>query len=128
MKNIAIFLYEDFQILDAAGPTAAFEIAERIAPGSYRFQVLSIEGGAIRSSSGISIESMIADDAKPLDTLIVVGGEGSRRAMQHHESAEYLRACAAAKDTGQRRMWNLRAALHEVRPGLSGLQGSRQAA
>lgn len=33
MKNIAIFLFEDFQILDAPGSTTVFAIAERLAPG-----------------------------------------------------------------------------------------------
>lgn len=94
MKNIAIFLFEDFQILDAAGPTTAFEIAERLAPGSYRLQVLSMQGGAVRSSSSLALDSLRADDAPAMDTLIVVGGNGSRRAMHHHESTAYLRARA----------------------------------
>ncbi|SHF28313.1 transcriptional regulator, AraC family with amidase-like domain [Acidocella aminolytica 101 = DSM 11237] len=94
MKNIAIFLFEDFQILDATGPIAAFEIAERIAPGSYHLKVLSMEGGTVRSSSGITIDSAIADSSQSLDTLIVVGGKGSRQAMHDHESTAYLRARA----------------------------------
>lgn len=92
MKNVAIFLFDDFQILDVAGPTAAFEIAERIKPGSYRFQVLSIKGGSVRSSSGIAIDTTIADDTKSLDTLIVVGGTGTAQAMHHQEVTAYLRA------------------------------------
>lgn len=91
-KHVAIFLYDDFQILDAAGPTAAFEIAERMSPGSYAFHVVSTEGGAIRSSSGIAIDSVRADRTPPLDTLIVVGGNGSRRAMRSESGAAYLRA------------------------------------
>ncbi|WBO61235.1 DJ-1/PfpI family protein [Acidocella sp. MX-AZ03] len=97
MKTIALFLFEDFQILDAAGPTAVFEIAERLAPGSYRLQLISMHGGAVRSSSGLALDSLRADDAPAMDTLIVVGGNGSRRAMHHHENTAYLRS--RARDT-----------------------------
>lgn len=93
-RRVALYLYEAFQILDAAGPSAAFEIAEEMAPGSYRFEVVSSRGGAIRSSSGIAIESAVADPAARIDTLIVVGGDGSRRATQRQDDVAYLRARA----------------------------------
>ncbi|WP_370674092.1 GlxA family transcriptional regulator [Pleomorphomonas sp. PLEO] len=94
-KNIAIFLYEDFQLLDASGPIAAFEIAGRVRPNFYRLTIMSIQGGLVRSSSGASIDSVAADTVAPVDTLIVSGGNGSRTAMQCQDQISYLRGCVA---------------------------------
>ena len=35
-RRVAFLIFPDFQLLDAAGPISAFEIAERYRPGSYR--------------------------------------------------------------------------------------------
>lgn len=94
-KTVGIFLYEDFQLLDATGPITAFEIAGRIRPESYRLAILSIQGGPVRSSSGVSIDSIAAASAAPIDTLLVSGGNGSGDAMQCPRSIAYLRACAS---------------------------------
>lgn len=101
-RSIGIFLYPDFQLLDAAGPVTAFEIAGRFAPDAYRMTVLSIAGGAVRSSSGIAIDTGPVADASPVDTIVVVGGEGSRAAMRcetstgwlHHAAGKARRICS----------------------------------
>ncbi|MCM5560407.1 GlxA family transcriptional regulator [Pleomorphomonas sp. JP5] len=93
-RNIGIFLYKDFQILDASGPITAFEIAERMKPEAYRLTLLSIMGGLVESSSGAAMSSVPVADAAPLDTLIISGGNGSRDAMRCPETIAFLRACA----------------------------------
>lgn len=90
-KNIGIFLYDDFQLLDASGPITAFEIAGRVAPHAYRLTILSITGGPVRSSSGVSIDSVAATTSAPIDTLIVSGGNGCREAMLCREKTSFLR-------------------------------------
>lgn len=94
-RNIGIFLYKDFQLLDAAGPITAFEIAGRVKPDAYRLTLLSITGGPVVSSSGAAMGSVAATKNAPLDTLVVSGGNGSREAMQCPETIAFLRACAA---------------------------------
>ena len=37
-RRIAFLIFPDFQLLDAAGPIAAFEIAGRIRPGAYELK------------------------------------------------------------------------------------------
>lgn len=90
-KNIGIFLYSDFQLLDAAGPITVFEIAGRARPDAYRITILSIEGGPIASSSGASMNTVAVSEAASLDTLIVSGGNGSRDAMRCPETIAFLR-------------------------------------
>lgn len=80
-RQIAILLYPDFQLLDAAGVTAAFEIASAFGGRAYDVMPLSQNGGLIRSSAGIALETVPLAKAGGLDTLIVVGGEGHKLAM-----------------------------------------------
>lgn len=72
-REIAIVVFPGFQLLDAAGPVAVFEMAERFRPGSYAISVLSPEGGIVRSSSGVCLA---AEPMQPrrYDTVIVSGG------------------------------------------------------
>lgn len=93
-RTIGIFLYDDFQLLDASGPVTAFEIAGRMAPDAYRLAILSIGGSPARSSSGIAIETAAVANADAIDTLLVVGGEGSRKAMTCTASTAWLQARA----------------------------------
>lgn len=94
VKSIGILLYPDFQILDAAGPLTAFEIAGIMAGNAYELTVLSLEGGLVRSSSGAAMASVPARKANAPDTLIVVGGKGSRQAMHCPETRIFLQAQA----------------------------------
>lgn len=95
-KTIGIFLYNDFQLLDAAGPITVFEIAGRARPDAYRLTILSIAGGPVASSSGASMNSVAVSEAASLDTLIVSGGNGSRDAMRCPETIAFLRSRAVA--------------------------------
>ncbi|MCR5872871.1 AraC family transcriptional regulator [Phenylobacterium sp. J426] len=75
--HLAILVFPGFQLLDAAGPIAAFEIAERFRPGAYSATVLAPGGGAIESSSGVAFAAEPLD-AGPYDTVLVSGGDGTR--------------------------------------------------
>ncbi len=79
-RTIGILVFPDFQLLDAAGPIAALEVASRLAglPPAYAPLTISATGGAIRSSAGIAVSSIGFAEAPPLDTLIVAGGRGTR--------------------------------------------------
>ena len=78
MRTVGVLIFPDFQLLDAAGPIAAFEIAARYLPGAYAIRVLAKEAGLIESSSGAKMQAEAFDDARGLDTLLVSGGEGTR--------------------------------------------------
>ncbi|HZV10071.1 MAG TPA: GlxA family transcriptional regulator [Novosphingobium sp.] len=96
IRTIGLYLYPDFQILDACGPITSFEIAGRMAGDAYRLVLLSAKGGPIRSSSGVSLETIAVDGALAIDTLIVVGGNGSREAMGDAANMAFLRQAAGA--------------------------------
>ncbi len=94
-RIIGIYLYEDFQLLDACGPITSFEIAGRMAGDAYRLTLLSVTGGPIRSSSGVVLETNSAEGSDPCDTLIIVGGNGSREAMRVEATVTFLRHAAS---------------------------------
>lgn len=90
-RQIGILLYPDFQLLDAAGVTAAFELAGGFGAAPYEMTPLSHHGGLVRSSSGMTIETVPLAAAGSFDTLIVVGGEGHRQAMSCPELLNFIR-------------------------------------
>lgn len=78
-RTVAFFIYEGFQLLDAAGPVGAFEAAvEQNTPAPYRLTVIAPRAGRVRSSSGVEWVAEGMEDAGRIDTLIVSGGAGSR--------------------------------------------------
>jgi transcriptional regulator GlxA family with amidase domain len=97
MRRLDLLIFPDFQILDAAGPIAAFEIAARYAPGAYGIRVVAAGGGLVRSSSGAA---MLAEpigetlDEAAADTVMVAGGDGTRAATDPAALA-WLRAASA---------------------------------
>ena len=99
-RVLAVVAYDDFQLLDLAGPVEVFDVAAKlgVTPG-YERVVVTPSGLPVRSSSGIDVaaDTSLADLAQrrsPLDTLLVVGGLGSRSAAADHEVVDQLTGVA----------------------------------
>jgi transcriptional regulator GlxA family with amidase domain len=95
-RAIAIVIHPGFQLLDAAGPTAAFEIAERLRPGSYDLKLLAPGGGQVESSSGLKLSTEPLAGGE-FDTVIVSGGELVRSMAAFHEIAAWLNQVRARR-------------------------------
>jgi transcriptional regulator GlxA family with amidase domain len=94
-KNIGFLLYPGYQLLDMAGPLCAFEWASRIGGKPlYRIEMVSVRGGSISNSSGISIKTT-ALRRSSFNTLIVVGG--ARWPLKLSEIAAIRSASSKAK-------------------------------
>jgi transcriptional regulator GlxA family with amidase domain len=78
--KLAMLVYPGFQLLDATGPMAAFEVANRFSGGLYDIAMVATDPGLVRSSSGVAVEALPLPDAVSLDTLVVSGGDGARQA------------------------------------------------
>ncbi|MGL4288213.1 MAG: GlxA family transcriptional regulator, partial [Phreatobacter sp.] len=91
-KAIGFLVFPSFQILDLTGPLAVFDAPSRaLAMTPFRLTVLSEHGGLVASSSGLEVMTEAFDD-RPLDTLIVVGGAGTRDAARAAGLLSFLRA------------------------------------
>jgi transcriptional regulator GlxA family with amidase domain len=98
-RRLDVLVFPGFQILDVAGPIAAFEIAERYVPGAYAIAVIAAEPGWVESSSGAALRAEPLPDTAP-DTLLISGGEGTRDAATIAAMLDHVRRTAR----GARRM------------------------
>ncbi|MCH8503621.1 MAG: GlxA family transcriptional regulator [Ectothiorhodospiraceae bacterium] len=94
-RTIDFLLFEDFQLLDAAGPVAAFEIASRIVGGAYRVTPVAVAHGLVRSSSGVKLHAMGCAVRRP-HTLGVVGGQGVGAAARSADLIAFVQGVAGA--------------------------------
>jgi transcriptional regulator GlxA family with amidase domain len=93
-RRIAFLVFPQFQILDATGPIAAFEIAERYRPGTYALRIVAANPGPVASSSGACLQAAPLGRADAVDTLIVAGGEGTRAAAFCSKTRKFVLTCA----------------------------------
>jgi len=89
-RRVDVLIFPGFQILDAAGPIAAFEIAGRLVPGAYEIHVIAAEPGWVESSSGAAWRAEALPAEAP-DTLIVAGGQGTQDAATLERLAPHVR-------------------------------------
>jgi len=93
-RRIAFLIFDGFQILDAAGPIAVFEIAGCYCEGSYALEVIVAERGLISSSANAAIAASACHPGASYDTLIVAGGDGTRTAFQDERILKFVRRAA----------------------------------
>jgi transcriptional regulator GlxA family with amidase domain len=94
-RRVAFLIFDEFQLLDAAGPISAFEIAARYEPGAYESRVLAPHAGAVHSSSGVSMNATRYGRATAIDTLVIAGGHGTRAATQDGTLVRFVARCGA---------------------------------
>jgi transcriptional regulator GlxA family with amidase domain len=97
-RRIALVIFPGFQLLDAAGPIAAFEIAERYRPGSYDLAVLATGGGQVTSSAGVAFAAQPLAEG-PFDTIVISGGDGTRSLKELGEIIRWLKHVTARRRT-----------------------------
>jgi transcriptional regulator GlxA family with amidase domain len=91
---IGILVFPKFQLLDAAGPISAFEIAGRVAGKPARIKVIAADAGEVASSSGVALLARGLRSAAACETLIVVGGQGVREAAACPRILSFVRNAA----------------------------------
>ncbi|WP_030168833.1 GlxA family transcriptional regulator [Streptomyces sp. NRRL S-813] len=79
-RTLLVVLFDGVQSLDVTGPVEVFSGAERHSPGTYRVRTASLDGGPVRTSSGLTLvpDGSLTRAPEP-HTLLVPGGEGTRR-------------------------------------------------
>lgn len=99
-RAVGVVLHPGFQLLDVAGPIAAFEMAERLRPGSYELTVMAPgifrSRAMVESSSGISL-SVESLRSGPFDTVLVSGGEIIRSMAAAREIVTWLKRVKARR-------------------------------
>lgn len=86
MHQVTMVAYDGFQSLDLTGPAEVFHTATLLLGGrqasGYRIRTVA-PTRRIESSSGLrfTVDSILAEDRSPIDTLMVVGGLGIHEAL-----------------------------------------------
>ena len=82
VARVCIVAFDDFQLLDVAGPLEVFDLANFVAGRElYRVDVAALER-QVRSTSRLVVATRpLARIQGPLDTLVVAGGMGTVRAL-----------------------------------------------
>jgi transcriptional regulator GlxA family with amidase domain len=94
--HVVLVAFDGLQLLDLAGPAEVFDAADQLAGrGRYACTVATPGGRRVRSTSGIEVGSDVAlADVGRVDTLVVVGGSGTRAALVDDDVLADLRAVA----------------------------------
>ncbi len=96
-----VVAYDDFQLLDLAGPLEVLSGATRFgATPPYRSLIATPGGRPVTSTSGVSISADVALETlaagRPhIDTLVVVGGLGTRTSIENRELIDTVAAVGA---------------------------------
>jgi transcriptional regulator GlxA family with amidase domain len=96
-RPVVLVLFPGLQGLDLMGPGEVFGTANRLSGRSeYRLVVAAVEAGPVATASGIGVvaDTALADVRGPVDTLMVVGGEGTYEAVGDDELVAQVRRLA----------------------------------
>lgn len=83
-RDVVLVAFPGLQSLDLVGPHEVFATANKQAGREvYRLEVVAAEAGPLRSSSGLALHAArtLSDVVEPIDTLMVVGGDGTYAAV-----------------------------------------------
>jgi transcriptional regulator GlxA family with amidase domain len=100
-RSIEFLVFPGVQTLDVVGPYEVFDIASRVVAHrsgerAYDVRIVAESGRAVTSGSGVSIlPHGSLSRRRPVDTLVVAGGSGSRAASRNEELVDWVKTTAA---------------------------------
>ncbi|HEX3075423.1 MAG TPA: DJ-1/PfpI family protein [Lachnospiraceae bacterium] len=87
--KVNIFLFNNFETLDAFGPVEVLGGIEE-----YTLQYTSITGGRVVSRQGVEVETISVKDITSNDILLVPGGQGTRELVNDEDFISHLKCLA----------------------------------
>ena len=85
-ETICIFLFNDFQTLDAMGPIDILGDIE-----DFELQFISFSGGMIKSAQGFIIQTEKMNPEQPVFAILIPGGMGVRSLLEYSGLLEALK-------------------------------------
>ncbi len=83
MRRVVIAVFPEVQTLDVTGPAEVLRAATLLEPPGYDVTIAATEEGPVSTSTVSFIpDARLEDCTGPIDTLIVAGGNGTRRAEE----------------------------------------------
>jgi transcriptional regulator GlxA family with amidase domain len=97
-RHVVLVVFPGLQGLDLVGPYEVFAAAnDELGRHAYQLTVAATAPGALRTSSGLGLcaDVALSDVGGPVDTLVVVGGDGTYGAVGDEVMIEQVRRLAA---------------------------------
>ena len=96
-RNVAIFMFDDVEVLDFAGPFEVFSVTSELSKGDRPFAVSTVveHPGAVNARNGLSVNpNCTISDCPPPDILIVPGGQGTRKLIDNSAVINWIKKSA----------------------------------
>lgn len=96
--NIAIYIYDDAEVLDFSGPFEVFSTAKRLANNDWQVSLIAENNAPVMARGGFSVNPHYSfADHSPIDLLIVVGGVHSHE-LEKPAVINWIRETAGEAD------------------------------
>ncbi len=84
MKTLGIFLFDQVEVLDFAGPFEVFSVGAQLSEAKdFRVITFSANGKTITAVNGLSVNPGFSfEDVPPLDYLVIPGGDGTKQVIE----------------------------------------------
>jgi transcriptional regulator GlxA family with amidase domain len=95
VRNAAILIFDDVEVLDFCGPFEVFSVTGQRAQGEAPFRVYTIAEQArpVVARNGLSVNpAYTLHDCPPPDILLIPGGRGTRPLMNNTALLDWIRA------------------------------------
>lgn len=89
--NIGIFVFDDAEVLDFAGPFEVFSVTGQIAAKELNVFTIGNRQGVIRAVNGLKVQpDHTIHDHPPVGLLVVAGGQGTRQLLEESTTLAWL--------------------------------------
>jgi transcriptional regulator GlxA family with amidase domain len=96
MRRVVVVAFPGVQTLDVTGPAEVFRAASLLRPPGYEGTVAAPEAGPLATSTVSLVPDATLDEVTgPIDTLLIAGGTGTRRAEDDERLVEWIAGAAA---------------------------------
>ena len=91
-RNVAIFIFDDVEVLDFAGPFEVFNVTgEVIKPAPFNTYTVALTEEPIKARGKLSINPQYSIDNCPTpDIILLPGGDGRRRLMKDERVLNWI--------------------------------------
>ncbi len=83
MRTIGIFIFDDVELLDFAGPYEVFSVSDELNDHKlFNIFTISETGGIVKSVNGLKVlPDYSIDNCPAIDILVIPGGEGTKKVI-----------------------------------------------
>lgn len=99
-KNIAIFLFDDVEVLDFAGPFEVFSVTNWLHDHAVsNVYTVARKKAPVSARNGLSVNPDFAIAEAPMpDFLIIPGGHGTDKVLEQEDVISWIRKCAESAE------------------------------